>query len=179
MEYVLLMRGINVGGNRRVVMANLRQQLTQAGAVDVKSYINSGNILFGYDGDARKMVASVFASQYNFEITHTVIAAPDYLAEVNSAPEWWLAAGDDRYNALFKLPGYQEQYDQLIETKRSELDQVLCTAHVIFWRAPFKTNYSRSFFAKILAEPFYPVVSIRNRNTTLRLAKMIEERLNK
>lgn len=179
MEYVLLMRGINVGGNRRVVMADLREQLTKAGAVNVKSYINSGNILFGYDGDAQKMVASVFARQYDFEINHTVIAAPDYLAEINVAPEWWLSADNERYNALFKLPGYQDGYDQLIEAKRSMFDQILCTAHVIFWRAPLKTNYSRSFFAKILSEPFYPVVSIRNRNTTLKLAKMVEERLNR
>lgn len=178
MEYVLLMRGINVGGNRRVVMAELRHWLTAASAENVKSYINSGNLLFSYQGDAHEMVDQVLSKHYDFEITHAVIAAPDYLAEVNTAPEWWLTDKEGRYNALFKLPGYQPEYDQLNEDKRSDYDEVGLTSHVIFWRTPTQINYSRSFFAKMLSETFYPVVSIRNRNTTLKLARMIEERMS-
>ncbi|GAX03434.1 hypothetical protein IWT140_01037 [Secundilactobacillus pentosiphilus] len=177
MEYVLLMRGINVGGKRRVIMADLRTQLTEAGASEVTSYINSGNILFNYEGDAKAMVVQLLASHYDFKINHTVIAAPDYLAEVNAAPEWWQTADDHRYNALFKLPGYRDKYDQLIENKKSTFDEVLCTPHVVFWRSPLKVNYTRSFFSKLLSAPFYAVVSIRNRNTTLKLARLIEERL--
>jgi uncharacterized protein (DUF1697 family) len=46
MDYLLLLRGVNVGGNSRVVMADLRAQLAAAGATNVQSYINSGNVLF-------------------------------------------------------------------------------------------------------------------------------------
>lgn len=177
MEYVVLMRGINVGGNRRVVMADLRGYLADAGAIDVQSYINSGNVLLRYDGDATELVAGVLAANYDFDITYTVIPAADYLAAVNAAPTWWCEETEGRYNALFKLPGYEDEYDQLIEAKRSDYDEVVYTLHVVFWRAPQKINYAKSFFAKMLSTPFYPVVSIRNRNTTLKLAEMVVKRL--
>lgn len=44
--WIALLRGINVGGNRRVPMAVLRAALEQAGLEDVRTYIVSGNVLF-------------------------------------------------------------------------------------------------------------------------------------
>ena len=45
-RYALLVRGINVGGKNKVVMAQLRQELTELGLEKVETYINSGNIFF-------------------------------------------------------------------------------------------------------------------------------------
>ena len=45
-RYALLVRGINVGGKNKVVMAELRQELTNLELEKVESYINSGNIFF-------------------------------------------------------------------------------------------------------------------------------------
>ncbi|ETJ22129.1 Phosphopentomutase, partial [human gut metagenome] len=45
-RYALLVRGINVGGKNKVVMAQLRQELTELGIENVETYINSGNIFF-------------------------------------------------------------------------------------------------------------------------------------
>ena len=44
--YVALIRGINVGGHKKVPMAILRDVLSKAGFQDVKTYIQSGNIVF-------------------------------------------------------------------------------------------------------------------------------------
>lgn len=44
---VALLRGINVGGNRKVPMAELRALAEQAGLADVATYIQSGNVVFG------------------------------------------------------------------------------------------------------------------------------------
>lgn len=44
--YIALLRGINVGGKNIIKMAELKQALTSIGLVDVKTYIQSGNILF-------------------------------------------------------------------------------------------------------------------------------------
>lgn len=46
MRYALLVRGINVGGKNKVVMAELRQELTVLGLEKVETYINSGNVFF-------------------------------------------------------------------------------------------------------------------------------------
>jgi len=45
-HYALLVRGINVGGKNKVVMTELRQELTELGLEKVETYINSGNIFF-------------------------------------------------------------------------------------------------------------------------------------
>ncbi len=46
--FVALLRGINVGGRRSVPMAGLRDLFAEAGARDVRTYIQSGNVVFGH-----------------------------------------------------------------------------------------------------------------------------------
>jgi len=43
--YIVLLRGINVGGHRKLPMAELRVLLTDNGFTDIKTYIQSGNII--------------------------------------------------------------------------------------------------------------------------------------
>lgn len=49
MTYIALLRGINVGGNRIVKMEELKNELLALGLKDVKTYIQSGNVLFRLD----------------------------------------------------------------------------------------------------------------------------------
>lgn len=176
MDYVLLLRGVNVGGNRRVVMAELKAQLVATGAMTVVSYINSGNLIFSYDGDATKMVANVLADHYDFSIDYLVLTKVDYLTEIAQAPDWWQVADGRRHNALFKLPGYQTEFDAEILSSLTDLDQAVITDHVIFWCAPQKVRYHQSAFVKIMGTPFYKQVSIRNQNTTVKLANLLNDR---
>ncbi|TBL73346.1 DUF1697 domain-containing protein [Paenibacillus thalictri] len=44
--YIALLRGINVGGNNKIKMAELRHTLTALGLSRVQTYIQSGNVLF-------------------------------------------------------------------------------------------------------------------------------------
>ena len=46
LRYILLLRGINVGGKNKVSMSDLKVLLTELGFEDVDSYINSGNLFF-------------------------------------------------------------------------------------------------------------------------------------
>ena len=46
MTYVALLRGINVGGNKMVAMADLRSILTTMGLTDVVTVLQSGNVVF-------------------------------------------------------------------------------------------------------------------------------------
>lgn len=43
--YIVLLKGINVGGHKKVPMADLRELLTKSGFLDVKTYIQSGNVI--------------------------------------------------------------------------------------------------------------------------------------
>ena len=44
--YIALLRGINVGGHKKVPMAELRDLLTKSGLENVLTYIQSGNVVF-------------------------------------------------------------------------------------------------------------------------------------
>ena len=49
--HIALLRGINLGAKRRVPMAELRALLTEAGYDNVRTYVQSGNVVLG--GHAR------------------------------------------------------------------------------------------------------------------------------
>ena len=46
MKYVAFLRGINVGGKNKIKMENLREVFSALGFENVKTYINSGNVIF-------------------------------------------------------------------------------------------------------------------------------------
>ncbi|MBE1486170.1 DUF1697 domain-containing protein [Plantactinospora soyae] len=53
-QYVALLRGINVGSGNRIGMADLRRIVTDLGHEDVKTYLQSGNVVFGAEPGAGK-----------------------------------------------------------------------------------------------------------------------------
>jgi uncharacterized protein (DUF1697 family) len=59
--YVLLLRGINVGGKNKISMADLRSYLEQSGYSDVTTYIASGNVLVRTDKAVERVQAEIEA----------------------------------------------------------------------------------------------------------------------
>ena len=57
-----LIRGINVGKNNRVRMADLRAALEKAGYEDVRTYVQSGNVVLRSAGKAERVAADVAAA---------------------------------------------------------------------------------------------------------------------
>lgn len=57
MKYVLLLRGINVGGKNKVAMSDLKDMISKLGYENVITYINSGNIIF--DANDNKEIVRV------------------------------------------------------------------------------------------------------------------------
>jgi uncharacterized protein (DUF1697 family) len=56
--YAALLRGVNVGGNRKVPMAELRRLLAGLGHGAVRTYLNSGNAVFTSDNDDQDALAA-------------------------------------------------------------------------------------------------------------------------
>ncbi len=83
MEYVALLRGINVGGNNKVVMSELREQVAAEGFANVCTYINSGNLFFEAEADVPRdevaeAVERVLARRYDFPIRLALLTGQDY-----------------------------------------------------------------------------------------------------
>lgn len=68
-RWVALFRGINVGGNNKLPMAELRDLATGLGFTDVATYIQSGNLLFSAPGTPEAIEARLadgVASRFGF-----------------------------------------------------------------------------------------------------------------
>ena len=72
MIYVAFLRGINVGGHKKIKMADLRIIFERLGHNDVKTYIQSGNVIFKSDVDDRsnleKRISEAIKINYGFEV---------------------------------------------------------------------------------------------------------------
>ncbi len=70
-KYVVLLRGINVGGHNRIKMAELKQQLIASGLENVATYIQSGNIVLSTRETAAEVgdqVTAIIEKHWGFNI---------------------------------------------------------------------------------------------------------------
>src|SRR5579863_6045270 len=84
-SHVALLRGINVGGNNKVPMAQLREVVTSLGHAGVTTYIQSGNVLFTTaEADTAKLAAGLEAAiTGSFGVKSSVVVlSRDELAQI-------------------------------------------------------------------------------------------------
>ena len=65
-QYIILLRGINVGGHNTVPMKQLSEMLLHAGFEQVKTYIQTGNIVLFADADPAETIAELITEQFGF-----------------------------------------------------------------------------------------------------------------
>ena len=177
MEYVALLRGINVGGKNKVVMSELRELIAGAGCTNVRSYINSGNLLFEADApaeDVAEMVEEVLEGTYDFPIRVALLTGQDYLAELSGLPEWW--HGDvARRDALFYTRGLDRDHvRERIEAMELGDEAVHFGENAVFWGKFDETEFLKTAYHKrLLREDFYRQVTIRSGATVERIASML------
>lgn len=76
---IAILRGINVGGRRKILMADLRSLFEKLGFQEVQTYIQSGNALFHTDSpltdiELATKIEQAISKQYEFEVPVIVIA---------------------------------------------------------------------------------------------------------
>ena len=84
-RFALLVRGINVGGKNKVVMAELREELQTIGLDEVETYINSGNIFFESSGSKEELVdllGHFFLDHYPFIQSFSLFSSEDYAQDL-------------------------------------------------------------------------------------------------
>lgn len=87
---VALLRGVNVGGAKRVAMADLRSLVESLGYRDAKTLLNSGNVVFtvprGDSGDAAPRIEKAIAVRLGVSTRVTVLTAKEVAAAVRNNP---------------------------------------------------------------------------------------------
>src|SRR6266566_606486 len=107
-RYVALLRGINVGGNNVIRMADLRDYLEADGFDDVRTYIQSGNVVFTASGSAATLTARLertLIAGFGYEATAAVRSAQQFRAIVDAAPQGF-GVDRERYRSdvIFVMP---------------------------------------------------------------------------
>ena len=178
-RHIALLRGINVGGNNIIAKDDLRRCFEDLGFTNVRTYIQSGNILFrcaeGGTDQLTERVEAGLSERFSYAARAVVLSYTDYHAALAAAPGAWGADAAYRHNALFTLAGTTpDEVLASLPPVKQELEAVAMGPGVIFWSAETK-RVTRSAFIKLPALPVYQQVTIRNHNTVLRLASLLEE----
>lgn len=181
MEYVALLRGINVGGNNKVVMSELRAQIAAAGFGHVRTYINSGNLLFEAEDDAPRedvaqAVEDILARHYDFPIRLALLTAQDYLAQLDELPDWWHGEVARR-DALFYTRGLDRHHvRERIEAMELGDEAVHFGEHAVFWgKFDEKSFLKTAYHKRLLREEFYRQVTIRSGSTVEKIAALLSQ----
>lgn len=175
-EYIVLLRGINVGGKNKVSMKELKEMFEENGFHNVTTYINSGNIIFSSEntdtGFLKRTCEEIILAKLKLELPVMVISAEDMMEALGNAPDWWDADGDSKHNALFVIPPttVDEVFKEVGEAK-PQYEKVGYFGRVIFWSAPIET-FSRTRWSNVVGSSVYNSITIRNSNTVKKLAEM-------
>jgi len=84
-----LLRGINVGGQKKIKMAELRTRLEEVGFESVATYIQSGNVILESSLDVDSVAAGVTAAieqSFGFSVSAAVRTAAELKRIVSAAP---------------------------------------------------------------------------------------------
>lgn len=90
MQYVALLRGINVGGKRPIRMADLRATFEAAGGTNVVTYIQSGNVVFDHPSRSAAKLAvklgSAVAKAAGFDVEIVIRTARELDTVIADSP---------------------------------------------------------------------------------------------
>jgi len=178
MRYALLVRGINVGGKNKVVMAELRQELTVLGLEKVETYINSGNVFFTSTDSKNQLIEKLeafFEFNYPFIQSFSLLSQEEYEAEVENLPAWW---NEDlaRKDVLFYTEGLDvDQVIEKVDNLKLEDEVVHFGKLGIFWgKFSEESYYATAYHKYLLKMPFYRQITIRNAKTFDKIGQMLK-----
>lgn len=176
MIYVALLRGINVGGNNKIDMKMLKQVFEQAGMESVKTYINSGNILFKSDNPSKEKLAAILEdvihTHFGLSIKVLIYHAEEFHAIAKVLPDHWLNDKEMKSDVLFLWEEVNEEkvLDQLF--LKPETDRVIYVPGAVLWSVD-RDKVTKSGMVKIVGTEIYRKVTIRNVNTVRKLVDLI------
>jgi uncharacterized protein (DUF1697 family) len=177
MTYVALLRGINVGGKNAVSMAKLKSSFEKLGFDNVKTYINSGNVIFTTPTTPPRKLESVIetalARAFGFPIRVLIRDLREMERVVKSLPKQWKGSTALRCNVIFL--GHPIDKPSIVRSLRAKegVDSVMYRKGALFWSVPFK-DVARSGMTRIVGDGIYKEMTIRNQNTTRRIYELMK-----
>ena len=180
-SYLVLLRGINVGGKNKVPMAELRAALEDLGFENVSTYIASGNVFLDSKLSAAKVAEAIEAALPKAFKLHSelirvaVLSKAELEAIVERRPKGF---GDEptKYHsdAIF-LMGIDAAEAMTVFSPREGVDKVWPGDGVIYSQR-LSAQRTKSRLGRIAGTPVYGSLTIRSWQTTLALLELMRQR---
>ena len=172
MTYVAFLRGVNVGGKSIVSMAAIKEALVALGLSDVRTYINSGNVIFSTRAsDALRLTARIEKAleQHTGMAIKVLVTDHKTLKKmVDAIPRHWV---DDKTMRTYVLLLWKELDDRGILNRlpiKPGVDELKYTPGAVVWRVD-REHVGRSQMNRIVGTPLYKKITIRSANTMRKL----------
>jgi len=178
--YVILLRGINVGGKNKVPMADLRKCLEDLGFSNVSTYIASGNVILQSDQhpDAIKaQIEEALPENFNLDdelIKVLVLTRDQFQAVVDHKPDGFGEQPETYHSDAIFLMGMDAAEAMPVFNPREGVDVVWPGVGVIYSQR-LSAERTKSRLNRIMGTPAYKSMTIRNWNTTTKLLDMLRE----
>jgi uncharacterized protein (DUF1697 family) len=175
--YIVLLRGINVGGKNKVSMADLRVHLEQAGYKDVTTYINSGNVLLRSSLAAASLgtnIEALLSDKFELDssIIKVLVLTVGQLQEVIDAkPEGFGDQPDTYHSDAIFLMGIGTADALSVFSPKEGVDRVWPGKGVIYSERVSALR-TKSRLGRIVGTPAYKSMTIRNWRTTTKLLEL-------
>jgi uncharacterized protein (DUF1697 family) len=173
---VALLRGINVGGNRIVPMKELAKMFADAGGAEVRTYIQSGNVIFEAPAGAAGVADAVTAKvekRFGFRVPVIIRTSRQLQQTIRGNP--FLAAGvDQKWLHVYFLAGTPSAGAiAALDPGRSAPDAFHVRGQEIYLHLPngmARTKLTNAYFDSKLST----TCTARNWATVLKLSEMME-----
>jgi uncharacterized protein (DUF1697 family) len=176
-RYVVLLRGINVGGKNIVPMAALRAMLGELGYSDVATYIASGNVILGSDRKPATIKREIEAAlpkafRLHSELVAVLVLTRAQLKAIVDGKPPGFGEQPDAYHcdAIF-LMGIDAAAAMRAFDPRPGVDTVWAGDGVIYSQR-LSAQRTKSRLSKVMGSPLYSSMTIRNWATTTKLLEL-------
>lgn len=177
--YLALLRGINVGGNALIKMAELQQVLSDAGLQNVTTYIQSGNVIFeskNKDNDAlAALISQTIKQSFGLDVKTAVFSREEWRAIIKAAPDWWGVDKGWKHNMLIMIkPFVMDKVVQAIGQLKPGIELMVAGNGILYQSVSFKM-FGRATTGKLASNPVYKSMTIRNYNTATKLLTVLDK----
>jgi uncharacterized protein (DUF1697 family) len=173
--YVALLRGINVGGKNKLPMLELARLFEEAGATDVRTYIQSGNVIFRAPEKVAPRLPSAVSQQISTRFGLRVPVVLRSAEELRLVPErnpfLKRGADPDALHVMFLADRPEPARVLALDAKRSPPDELAVREREIYLRLPngvARSKLTNDYFDRALAT----TSTGRNWRTVLKLIEL-------
>jgi len=177
-QYLGLLRGINVGGKNLVKMSELREALEELGYTDVATYIASGNFVFRAPRQKRAELAehleARLSKRFGLELRLVLLTHVQLKRVVDQAPRGF-GAKTDRCDVIFLFAPLTAKGAIAVIEMKEGVDRGWAGPGVVYFsRLTERATSSR--LGRVIAKPEYQNMTIRSWGTTTKLLALMDSR---